>query len=171
MSTYAEMIAPFVAYGDAYLASDEAARCYDPEHHLAVMGQVVIDEPLPVRGLTAFWEGWTKLDPCLNARERRSTAAHEVAHVERGPVTGYHTPREERACNKIAAARLISLDALIDAVKWTDSLEELAELLDVDFGMLTVRLRMLTAEEGARFDRWGAARRGAGGGRGAQPRR
>ncbi len=49
----------------------------------------------------------------------------------------------------IAARRLVSLDALVDAVRWcgTESLSELAEVLWVDVTAVRARLAALTALE------------------------
>ncbi|WP_308251674.1 ImmA/IrrE family metallo-endopeptidase [Rhodococcoides kroppenstedtii] len=87
----------------------------------------------------------------LGQAGRRATLAHELVHLERGRPVGdaRGRRREERVVEQIAARRLVSLDALVDAVRWcgTESLEELAEHLWVDVTAVRARLTALTGLE------------------------
>ena len=50
------------------------------------------------------------------------------------------------------ARRLISLDALVETLRWTCDIDVAADNLSVDRGTLLDRLRWLTPEERARLD-------------------
>ncbi len=82
--------------------------------------------------------------------QQRCTLAHEIVHLERG----MHTlswpllQREELAVHRIAARRLIPLDALAPLLPALgDDGRALAAALDVDRYTLEVRLQALTAAE------------------------
>ncbi len=83
----------------------------------------------------------------LSPTEIRCVLTHEIIHAERGPAPGWARAREERAVDAEAARRLISLDALADALVWTPHLGEAAELLDVVTHALRARLDGLSAQE------------------------
>lgn len=87
----------------------------------------------------------------MTQAQRRSTIAHEVAHVERGPVPRWLEPREESHVDALAARRLISWPALLDACRWALTLEELAEELWVDEATAECRLRHLHPSEKAKL--------------------
>jgi len=78
----------------------------------------------------------------LDQAARRSTLAHELGHLERGPVPDdpRGQAREERAVSALAARRLITISALIDGMRWTRDRDELAEMLWVDVPTLEARL-------------------------------
>lgn len=79
--------------------------------------------------------------------ERRSTITHELIHLERGrPCVGFEG-HEERLVEREAARRLIPLEALIDALRWSQDEHELAEELWVDVDTVKIRLRHLTPAE------------------------
>ena len=86
------------------------------------------------------------IDPDQTQAQRRCTLAHELAHIELGHINGA-TPREEAAAREHAARRMISLDRLIDALRWADNLEEVADELWVDHQTLIDRLDTLTDDE------------------------
>lgn len=86
------------------------------------------------------------MDPRQSQAQRRSTIAHELAHIELGHVDGC-TGREERQARVLAATRLIRLEHLAEALKWTRNVHELAEELWVDVETLTDRIENLTADE------------------------
>ncbi|ETT24960.1 phage protein [Rhodococcus aetherivorans] len=103
---------------------------------------------------------WTEdgiyIDRDLTQVERRCALAHEIVHLERGPLPT--DPRlaaiEERVVSIIAARRLIPLDDLTEALMWV-SLEDQAELADelwVDMPTLRIRLRHLAHEERAHIN-------------------
>lgn len=101
-------------------------------------------------GVTAIVHGrWILLRRTLTQRGRRCTLAHEIAHLERGEVPdhAHYAQREESVVERIAAQRLIELDALADALRWTQHHAELADELWVDEPMLQARLNALTPVE------------------------
>ncbi|MDD9207860.1 ImmA/IrrE family metallo-endopeptidase [Georgenia sp. 10Sc9-8] len=75
---------------------------------------------------------------------RRCTVAHELAHVELGH-TGGCTGTEERHARQLAARWLITMEQLLDALRWSEELQEVAEELWVDTDTLNARLDALTA--------------------------
>lgn len=83
----------------------------------------------------------------MNQAERRSTIAHEVEHVRRGPVPAYLKAREERVVDDLAARRLIPFPRLVEALVWAYDDHELAEELWVDVEVVRARLDGLTAGE------------------------
>lgn len=86
----------------------------------------------------------------LTQAEMRCTLAHEIVHAER-----HDQPCEDRALDvrqeasveREAARRLIGLADLADALRWTGSESEAAELLHVDLHMLRARLASLHPAE------------------------
>lgn len=131
---------------------------YDPMKHLALLATRIVETELPegVLGGTDFDTGEVFLDSRQLERERRSTAAHEAVHLERGPFPAFATLAEERTVSRLAARNLITFDALMEALPGCESLEELAVALDVDYGTVADRLATLTKQEWravyARFD-------------------
>ena len=81
--------------------------------------------------------------------QRRSTLAHELVHDERRvfPVDRVLRAREELTVERIAARRLIQLDALVDALLWARDARETAAELWVDLPMLVAFIRSLTVTE------------------------
>jgi len=74
--------------------------------------------------------------------EKRCSLAHAVAHLDLGHheiSTGFFDARYEAAANQLAARRLITKEALADALCWTRSRGEIAEMLDVDLATLRCR--------------------------------
>lgn len=109
--------------------------------------------PLPegVAGLTCWRSRTVTVAPGLLQAQRRSTIAHEVEHVLRGPTLRgeWWQAREEAAVERAAARKLIGLDALADALAWAHSLAEAAEELWVDEALLRCRLGHLHPAERA----------------------
>jgi hypothetical protein len=84
----------------------------------------------------------------LTQAQRRSTLAHELVHLERGSLhVGGCVAREEDAVDREAACRLITWDALVEAMIWCHNEHELAEHLHVDLPMVIARLRALSERE------------------------
>lgn len=105
--------------------------------------------PSGVRGFVDFATCMIHIEARLLQRERRDTFMHELVHLERGaPVAGFED-REEHAVDAEAARRLIPLPALIDALRWTRDVTELAEELDCAEGSVEMRLATLTAADRA----------------------
>lgn len=81
--------------------------------------------------------------------QRRSTLAHELVHDERRvfPTDRVLRAREELTVERIAARRLIQLEALVDALLWSRDARETAAELWVDVPMLVVFVQSMTEEE------------------------
>lgn len=99
-------------------------------------------------GLTTWHDKTITLHPDQDQAQRRSTLAHELAHVERGPFDSACRDLEERAVDDVAARRLITLDQLAGALVWAYDVVELAGELWVDVEIVRVRLANLTEAEG-----------------------
>jgi len=80
---------------------------------------------------------------------RRCTLAHELVHDERRvyPSDPVLRAREEIAVERIAARRLIQLEKLVDALRWTRNSREVAHELWVDVPMLRALIASLTDDE------------------------
>lgn len=89
-----------------------------------------------------------RLHPHQSQVQRRCTLAHELAHIELEHVDGASL-LEEHAARMLAARWLIPLPRLLDALAWTEELEELADECWVDLPTLMDRLDGLTEEERA----------------------
>ena len=89
------------------------------------------------------------LDPTEPEVVQRCTLVHEVVHAERGPVLNEPAlaAHEELAVRREAARRLISLDDLVETLRWTCDIDVAADNLSVDRGTLLDRLRWLTPSE------------------------
>ncbi len=115
----------------------------------------IISRRLP-DGVAGFWDGGQRiyLSHLLTQRGRRSVLDHECAHVERGiiPINEVLAAREELAVDIIAARRLITVEQLIDALRWCRGVVgvEMAEEAWVDLHALRVRITHLTSDERAR---------------------
>ncbi len=89
------------------------------------------------------------IDPKYPEVVQRCTLAHELVHVERGPVLNEPglAGREELAVRKITARRLIQIHDLGEALAESRELPCAAELLDVDVFTLRTRLAHLHPAE------------------------
>lgn len=116
------------------------------------------DLPPGVRGITdgssAIW-----MEPDQLQVERRCTLAHELAHIDLEHTTK-PTDTEERNARRLAARKLITWDALVDAFRWSHTAEEAADELWVIPEVLEDRLRFLHPNERALLALIGAARHG-----------
>lgn len=81
--------------------------------------------------------------------ERRCTLAHELVHLDRGPVTAAELDREEEIVERIAARQLIDIRKLGEAIAWSSDPATVAEELWVDEPMLKARLDGLHPAERA----------------------
>lgn len=139
------------------------SKAYDPEQEIYDRGMVIdVRDDLPgdmmaaTNGVDIVW-----LDSRLLQREVRSSLAHELAHCdiiaetpERFGGGGmYRCHSVENECDERAAVKLIDFDELIDAAKWAESIEDVADELVVTEKMVRARLRTLTKDEIKRFDR------------------
>ncbi len=87
-----------------------------------------------------------QLHPHQSQAQRRSTLAHELAHLELRHGPGC-TEREEREAGALAARWLVSLDDLVEAARWARSWGELADELWVDVETVRIRLATLVDSE------------------------
>lgn len=78
--------------------------------------------------------------------ERRCVLMHELVHLERGIPHG-HCPREESAVEVEVARRLIGFDRMVDALRWSQSIDEAADELWVMPHLLQLRLDRLHPSE------------------------
>ncbi len=85
----------------------------------------------------------------MTQAERRSTVRHELEHFRRGRVWTAWREREEEACEKAAARELITLEALGEALAWTQDIDEVADELWVDPDLVQTRCRHLHPAERA----------------------
>lgn len=86
----------------------------------------------------------------LTQRQRRSVLAHECEHAsndDRPLLDAVLHAKRERATDQMAARRLIPLELLIHALRWTGNERELADELWVDVHTVRVRLGNLRASE------------------------
>jgi hypothetical protein len=125
-------------------------KTYDPWQALSGFerARVVFDDlPPRLRGEVEFATQTITLQRWLDPAELRCTLAHELVHLERGPVMMFHAPREEQAVAAIAARRLVDIDDLAEALRWSRDEHAVADDLNVDVRTIRVRLRSLTAAE------------------------
>lgn len=99
------------------------------------------------------------LHPDQNQRERRSTLAHELRHAEAAH-RGHCAPAVERRVCERAARDLIGIEALADALVWSQDEWEVAEELWVDVETARARIESLTPPEKDYIERRVAAREG-----------
>lgn len=121
---------------------------YHPWRHLAqqwphVVVKFVDDLPAGKLGETNGYD-LIRLKKRQNQRDRRCTLAHELIHVERADY-GYCNPLIERDVNREAALRLVTMDDLEAAARWTLNLDLLARELWVTPTILQARFDTMSA--------------------------
>jgi hypothetical protein len=118
--------------------------------HITVVRDIEL--PPQVWGMTDGRRVW--LCKKLNQVRRRCTLAHEIGHLERGitPLDERGLAREERIVTELAARRLITLDDLVAALRWTREPAELADALWVDVPTLKARMGCLDPIEVAQLE-------------------
>ena len=91
------------------------------------------------------------LDATLTQAGRRSTLAHELEHITRGPTPPVPAlaAKEEAAIDRAVARRLIDIVRLGEALAWSRCRVEVADELWVDHDTLTARLHTLNDAERA----------------------
>ena len=90
------------------------------------------------------------LNDRLTAAERRCTLMHELVHAERGDVgepDEFLCNKRERHVHREAARRLIHIDALIAALRFSSAWQSVCEELEVDWFTFRARLTSLTRWE------------------------
>jgi hypothetical protein len=84
----------------------------------------------------------------MTQAERRSTLTHELIHLERGTaVEPRHIASEERHVERESARRLITVEDLVDALRWSRDEHELADELWTDVDTVRTRLTNLSPVE------------------------
>lgn len=112
----------------------------------------IVFAPLP-DDISGYWDGETTIyiDSRLTQSARRSTLEHETWHMRRGivPTNSILLAREEAVVDELAARSLITIEALIDGLRWCRGVTgaELAEEVWTDQHTLNVRLATLTLAE------------------------
>lgn len=100
-----------------------------------------------MRGLLGRTDGNViTLHPHQSQAQRRCTLQHELVHHARGTEHG-HDDAEERHVEQVAARILIPMGMLLDKLRWTRDMTELADELWVDEPMLRARLDGLSPGE------------------------
>ena len=100
-----------------------------------------------MRGLLGRTDGNViTLHPHQSQAQRRCTLQHELVHHARGTVHG-HDEAEERVVEQTAACMLVPMPLLLDRLRWTRDLSELADECWVDEPMLMARLDAMSDVE------------------------
>ncbi|MCO4256475.1 ImmA/IrrE family metallo-endopeptidase [Pseudarthrobacter cellobiosi] len=97
--------------------------------------------PGRTNGVDIIW-----MDKRLDQVERRCTLTHELIHIERQHI-GCQTTSVELEVRLETARRLIPIEALAAALRWSNRPYELADELWVSADVLKDRLRGLTPDE------------------------
>lgn len=97
--------------------------------------------PGRTNGVDIIW-----MDKRLDQVERRCTLTHELIHIERKH-TGCQSASVELEVCLETARRLIPIEALVSALRWSNCPAELAEELWVTPDVLYDRVRVLTPDE------------------------
>lgn len=87
------------------------------------------------------------MDDRLTRIERRCALAHELAHADMGDedcarINSRVDSKQEKRADNTAALRLVELDDLIDALKWSSHLDEVATDLEVTRYYLDIRMHI-----------------------------
>lgn len=131
---------------------------YSPWRHLRSLTDITLcftDDEQILDGAYAWYLHRLRaivMDKRLTQVERRSVLVHEIGHVIRGDVPCGNDVldcRQESLVDQWAARKLITLDALIDALRWSDDPAEVADCLWVTEDLLEVRLAHLHPSERA----------------------
>lgn len=113
-----------------------------------------VDLPDHIDGFYDFETHSIFIDYQLTGARRRCTIAHELEHAKdrdkpiKDPVL---RRRREVFVERSAARTLITVEQMVDAIKWATDPHTVAETLDVDLTTLQARVDCLTAGERARL--------------------
>ena len=126
------------------------------------LGVELAEAPTP-EGILGYYDPDSRrvvVRPGLSWRARRSTIAHELAHVEMGDSTEptwwaqQNSERVEDAADEIAARSLMpSLSDLVDVLEWATGVDQIADAMEVDVATVRARMRTLTDNERRYVDR------------------
>lgn len=100
--------------------------------------------PPGMRGGTNGTDIW--MEKRLLQVERRCTLTHELVHMDLGH-EGCQDERTEARVRRATARRLLTVEQLVEVVRWTDIPEEMADELWVTVDVLTEFTKSLTAFE------------------------
>ena len=103
--------------------------------------------PAEILGVTCWATRTITLDRRLSQAERRTTLAHELVHVERGPAVRGHVGWDERQVEMETARRLIGIRELGEALAWSRDPWEVADELWTTPALVRVRLEHLHPAE------------------------
>lgn len=126
---------------------------YDPWRDVAERHPDVVikrTDCLPARGAWIEAAGVILLEVTLDRPNRNGVLAHEVAHLDLGHSRSgipWFDRRQEYDADRLAAARLLPIERLVEGLRWCSWETELAEHLDVPLDLVRRRLADLTAEE------------------------
>ena len=124
---------------------------YHPWRVLRAMTEIEIVWTALPPGVLALRDGSTIwMDPRQRQAQRRSSIAHEIAHVLAGH-EGCQPRAIEREVEEEAARRLVAIEDLVSGVQWCRGLHELADELGVDVSIVRARLATLTRSERAAY--------------------
>ena len=138
---------------------------YDPWAHLGQMqGQLRVTllwHDDGNMGETNFDNRTVSLRRGMTVAQRRSTLAHELVHVDRGPVPAGTTPCEEVLADLTAAQRMISPSIIRDLPELVDKHGQSAaqDFLEIDREMLESALRLIKMSRADGWE-WNDDRRG-----------
>lgn len=120
---------------------------FHPWRVLRHLQHVVVEWVRPHPLVPAATDGERRIwmDPRLSQVERRCVLAHELVHIEMGH-RGCQPAAVERLVRVEAACRLIRWDHLVDALRWSRSLAELADELWVTEMVVIDRLEHLSVD-------------------------
>ncbi|UFU03478.1 ImmA/IrrE family metallo-endopeptidase [Ruania suaedae] len=107
-----------------------------------------VDQPAGRIAATDGRRVW--MDTRLLQVQRRCAATHELIHIEQAHTSGCDA-RVEAWVRAETARRLITLSALVDALRWTEDWHEAADVLWVTVEVLQDRIDHLTPDETARL--------------------
>ncbi|MFC8733131.1 ImmA/IrrE family metallo-endopeptidase [Luteimicrobium sp. NPDC057192] len=113
---------------------------YHPWRHLRSLAHVDLIWA-PLAGRYGQTDGRSKIvmHPHQLQVERRCTVAHEIVHIELGA--------DEEHVRAETARRLVDIATLVDAWRWSTSLDEIADQCWVTRAVLEDRLAHLTPDE------------------------
>lgn len=134
------------------LGTDSCGR-YDPWRDAASRYPHVHIEWHDIWPCHAGWHRETDvilLDENITKAERRCALAHEIAHMDTGDSPTelcWFGARQETDADRLAARRLIDVDDLARALRWSRDRREIAELLEVSLNVLAIREVDFTDDE------------------------
>ena len=105
--------------------------------------------PDGILGRTDWSTKTITLDVRMLQAQRRTTVCHEIEHARRGPAhpDPVLTAREESAVEQATARKMITIEALGEAMAWSDDIHEVADDLWCDPALVATRLKHLHPSE------------------------